>query len=265
MRRRAILNVLGALLVCAASAGAASAQDFQRSYELGPGGTVSIQNVSGDVIIKGYDGPTVVVEGRKEGRDRDVVEVEDTSTPGHVSLRAKYPNHCNCDASVRFEVRVPRGANLNFEKIQTASGNLRAEGFTGSLDLQTASGDVEVRGVGGEVRAQSASGTVHVSDTSGRVNASTASGNVEVELTRIEGDGDMSFSSASGDVRVRVPASLDARVKMSTASGDLETDFPIEVKSDDYGPGRRAEGRLGNGARSLRLSSASGNVSLKSI
>ena len=265
MRGRTILNVLGALLVCAAAASAASAQDFQRSYELGPGGTVSIQNVSGDVVLKGYDGPVVVVEGRKEGRDRDRVEVEDTSTPGHVSLRAKYPRNCNCDASVHFEVRVPRGANLNFDKIQTASGNLRAEGFTGRLELQTASGDVIVRGVGGEIHAQSASGTVHVSDASGRVNASTASGNVEVELTRIEGEGDMSFSSASGDVRVRAPASLDARVKMSTASGDIETNFPLEVKSNDYGPGGRAEGQLGSGVRSLRLSSASGNVSLKSI
>jgi DUF4097 and DUF4098 domain-containing protein YvlB len=194
-----------------------------------------------------------------------MVEVEDLSTPGHVSLRAKYPHHCNCDASVRFEVRVPRNANLNFDQIQTASGNLRAEGFAGHINLQTASGNVSVRGVGGEIHASSASGTVRVADSSGTVNASSASGDVEVELTRLEGDGDMSFSSASGDVRVRVPSSLDARVKMSTASGDIETNFPIEVKTNDYGPGSRAEGRLGSGARSLKLSSASGNVSLKSI
>jgi hypothetical protein len=265
MGRRTFLNFVGAVLICVAAASAASAQDFQRSYELGAGGSVSIRNVSGDVVLKGYDGAAVVVEGRKEGRDRDMVEVEDLSTPGHVSLRAKYPHNCNCDASIRFEVRVPRGANLNFDQIQTASGNLRAEGFAGHVNLQTASGDVSVRGVGGEIHASSASGTVRVAESSGTVNASSASGDVEVELTRLEGDGDMSFSSASGDVRVRVPASLDARVKMSTASGDIETNFPIEVKTNDYGPGSRAEGRLGTGARSLKLSSASGNVSLKSI
>jgi hypothetical protein len=265
MGRMTFLNMAGALLVCLAASAVASAQDFQRSYELGAGGTVSIQNVSGDVVLKGYDGPTVVVEGRKVGRDRDMVDVEDLSTPGHVSLRAKYPHSCNCDASVQFEVRVPRGANLNFDQIQTASGNLRAEGISGHVNLQTASGDVTVRGVGGEIHASSASGTVRVAESTGTVNASSASGDVEVELTRLEGDGDMRFSSASGDVRVRVPSSLDARVTMSTASGSIETNFPIEVKTNDYGPGSRAEGRLGSGARSLKLSSASGNVSLKSI
>ena len=266
MRRRIILNLVGAVAFCLAAAAGAAAQDFQRSYDLGDGGAVRIANVSGDVELKGYDGSALVVNAYKTGRDRDMVEVEDESTPGRVRLRAKYPNNCyNCDASVKFEVRVPRSANLNFDKISTASGNLRAEGFTGRLTLSTASGDVSVRGVGGEINAASASGTVRVSDATGSVNASTASGDVEVELTRLEGGGDMRFSSASGDVHVRMPSNIDARVSMSTVSGDIETNFPIEVKTNQYGPGSRAQGQLGNGTRSLKLSSASGNISLKSI
>jgi DUF4097 and DUF4098 domain-containing protein YvlB len=251
--------------LCLAAAGVAGAQDFQRSYDLEAGGTVNIINVSGDITLKGYDGSALAVSGYKEGRDRGEVEVEDTGTPGHVSLRAKYPPHCECDASVRFEVRVPRSANISFEKIATASGNLKAEGFAGRVTLQTASGDVTVRGVSGEIRASSASGTVRVADAAGTVNANSASGNVEVELTRLEGGGDMRFSSASGDVNVRLPAGIDARVDMSTASGSIETNFPIEVKNNRYGSGSRAEGQLGSGARLLKLSSASGNVSLKSI
>ncbi len=265
MRRSKIFNFAGALALLALAAAGAAAQDFQRSYNLAAGGAVEIVNVSGDVELKGYDGSALVVNAYRTGRDRDMVEVEDNSTPGRVSLRAKYPRECNCDASVRFEVRVPRAGGLSFDKISTASGNVRAEGFSGRLHLSTASGDVTVRGVGGEIRAASASGTVRVQESTGSVNASTASGDVEVELTRLEGDGDMNFSSASGDVRVRMPSNIDARVSMSTASGDLETNFPIEVKTNRYGPGRRAEGQLGSGARSLKLSTASGNVSLKSM
>jgi DUF4097 and DUF4098 domain-containing protein YvlB len=74
----------------------------------------------------------------------------------------------------------------------------------------------------------------------------------------------MKFSSASGDVRVRVPSSVDADVYMSTASGSIRTNFPIEIREDRHGSGSRAEGRLGSGARSLRISTASGNVSLTS-
>jgi DUF4097 and DUF4098 domain-containing protein YvlB len=265
MRRRKILSFGSALVLCMAASVAASAQDFQKTYNLEAGGSVEIANVSGDINLTGYEGSAVVVNAYKEGRDRDRVEVEDNSTQGRISLRAKYPNHCNCDASVRFEVRVPRSANLSFDKISTASGNVKAEGFAGRLNLSTASGDVTLRSVGGEIRASSASGNVHVAEATGTVNATTASGDVEVELTRVDGDGNMRFSSASGDVHVRLPSNINARVSLSSASGEIETNFPIEVKRDQYGPGSRAEGQLGSGARTLKISSASGNVSLKSI
>ena len=265
MRSRTIINFAGAVVFCLAAAAGASAQDFQRSYNLGDGAAVQIANVSGDVELKGYDGSALVVNAYKTGRDRDVVEVVDESTPGRVQLRVQYPRNCNCDAGVRFEVRVPRSSNLSFDKITTASGNLSAEGFSGRVTLSTASGDVIVRHVGGEIKAASASGTVRVADSSGTVNASSASGDVEVELTRLDGAGDMRFSSASGDVHVRMPSNIDAQVSMSTVSGSIETNFPIEVKTSRYGPGSSARGQLGGGTRTLKLSSASGNISLKSI
>ena len=265
MRDRRLFSTLAALLFCFVAAGSASAQDFQKSYTLAPGGTISVTNVSGNVNITGYDGNAVTVTAFKEGRDRDMVEVEDLSAQGRVSVRAKYPHECNCDASLRFEVRVPRSSGFAFEKISTAAGDIKAEGVSGKLNLNTASGDVTLQGVGGEIHASTASGTVRVRDASGSVNANSASGDVYVELTRIEGDGDMRFSTASGDVNVRMPASLDARVDISTVSGSIDTNFPIEVKDSRHGPGSSAHGQLGSGSRSLRISSASGDVSLKSL
>jgi hypothetical protein len=265
MGRRTLVKALATTFLLLASAALVSAQDFQKSYNLEPGATISVANVSGDIRINGYDGSAVTVAGFKEGRDRDVVEVEDLSAAGRVEVRAKYPQHCNCDASIRFEVRVPRSVNFNFERISTASGNIRAEAVTGRIELHTASGDVTLQGVSGEVRAASASGSVKVRDAAGSVNASTASGNVDVELARLEGAGDMRFSSASGDVSVRLPSSLDARVDMSTASGSIDTDFPIEVKKDRYSSGYTARGQLGGGSRLLKISSASGDLRLKSL
>jgi DUF4097 and DUF4098 domain-containing protein YvlB len=265
MGRRMIFNFVAATVLCAAWAVSAGAQDFRQSFNLAPGGSISIKNVSGDINITGYDGASVEVSAYKEGRDRDQVSVENLSTAGHVSLRADYAEHCNCDASLRFEVKVPRSVRFDFEKISTASGNLSAENVTGRVEMNTASGDVTVSGVSGEIRASSASGTVKVKDSAGNVNASSASGDVEVELTRVEGDGDMRFSSASGNVNVRLPASVDATVEMSTVSGSIETNLPIEVKHNNYGPGSRARGQLGGGSRLLKISSASGDVSLKSI
>jgi hypothetical protein len=244
---------------------AAFSQDFQKTYRLGAGGSVSVSNVSGDVNVAGYDGDAVTVSAFKEGRDRELVEVEDLSTAGGIRLRASYPRHCDCDASIRFEVKVPRSLRLNFEKISTASGNISVKDVNGQLGVSTASGDVTVEGVSGEIRASTASGNVRVREVAGTVNASSASGDVDVEIARLEGTGGMKFSTASGDVSVRLPSSLDADVHMSTVSGSVKTNFPLEVKERDYGPGSTAKGRLGSGSRTLRISSASGNVSLTSL
>lgn len=252
----ALCFILSALMAQAA------AQDFQKTYRLGAGGSISIRNVSGDINIKGYDGDAVIVNGIKEGRDQDKVEIEDMSGGNNISVGVRYARNCNCDASVRFEVQVPRSARYDFNKISTASGNINMASLSGDMVVHTASGDVTITDVSGKISAATASGEMRVKNVTGIVTARSASGNVDVQIARLEGAGNMEFASASGDVRVSAPSDLDGNVEMSTASGELRTDFPIQVESKDYGPGARARGRLGSGSRNLRLSSASGNVSL---
>lgn len=245
MLRKAILrSAFACALVCAAFGSTVAAQEFQKTYPVGAGGSVSIENVSGDVKVVGYNGEAVTVAGFKEGRDRDKVEVEDTSSGNNIRVGVRYPRNCNCDASIRFEVRVPRAVRYSLSPISTASGNVEVRNVTGDVRVSTASGDVLIRGV------------------SGAVNARSASGDVDVEITRVEGAERMDFSTASGDVKVKLPDNPDADVSMTTASGSVSTDFPLEVRRREYGPGESARGQLGSGTMRLHLSSASGNVSL---
>jgi DUF4097 and DUF4098 domain-containing protein YvlB len=258
--RLAIFSALACLLLSLNAA----AQDFRKSYEIGQGGAINVRNISGDVTVTGYEGETVLVLGFKEGRDRDLVQVEDNSAGNKVDVRARYPENCDCNASIRFEVKVPRG-NYKFDAISSVSGDVEVSGVIGDLRAKSISGNVTVRGVAGAVNASSTSGNVHVGDINGTVSGKSTSGNVEVEILQLSGAGDMDFASTSGNVRVKLPSSLDADVRMSTTSGGLKTDFPLTVDEPDSGPGRRAAGRIGGGSRNLRLSSTSGNVSLLSM
>jgi len=255
------------LAACCALAFAvtSSAQEFQKSYRIGSGGSISIHNVSGDIVVSGYDGDAVIVSGFKEGRDRDQVEVEDLSGPNRVELRVRYPSPCNCDASIRFSVRVPRGAEHNLDQLSTASGNIEVSGIRGRVRLRTASGDVLVKDIAGPTEAATASGEMRVRDVAGAVSAHSSSGDVDVEIARPEETGDMEFSSASGDVHVKLPAQLDADVELASTSGSVKTDFPLETQKRRHGAGSIARGRLGNGSRVLRVSSASGDVTLSKL
>lgn len=260
--RRSVFTIATMIGLMACAAVSAAAQDFHNSYPVGPGSRISVSNVSGNVIVKGYEGTAVVVSGFKEGRDRDLVEVEDLSGPNTVQVKVRYPRNCNCDASVKFEVQVPRSVSYNFDHLSTASGDIEVSNVTGDLRIKTASGEVEVKGTAGSLRIDVASGNIRVEDAAGPVSARTASGNVKVEITRLDGSESMEFSSASGNVDVRVPANIDADVEMSTLSGSLSSDFPLHVEQRRYGPGRRATGQVGSGTRRLRINSVSGNVSL---
>jgi hypothetical protein len=240
--RRAATAV--AILLTFAGAASLFGEDFRRSYPLPPGGRIRVGNISGDVKIEAYDGETVSAHGIKRGRDSERVQVEDSSSGDRIVLKVRYPEDCDCDATVDFEIRVPASVAYNFERISSVSGN------------------VSVLGAAGQLRAESVGGNVSVRDFKGQLSAASVSGNVNVALERLENAGDMKFSSISGNVVVRAPANLDAAIEMSTVSGSLKTDFPMEVQERRYGPGRSARGRLGAGGRSLRLSTVSGRVSL---
>ncbi|MFY9553843.1 MAG: DUF4097 family beta strand repeat-containing protein, partial [Blastocatellia bacterium] len=219
----------------AALAATAEAQDFQKSYRIGAGAQIRIGNISGDVIVTGYDGDAVVVKGTKKGRDRELIEIEDRSGTGNVDVGVRYPKHCNCDASIRFDVQVPRSVSYDFDQIASVSG------------------DVQVTGVTGRLRASAVSGDVHIKEVSGSVSASAVSGDVSVEINRIDGSDDMKFSTVSGDVNVMLPGNLDADVDLSSFSGSIKTDFAVEVRSERFGSRNWARGKLGEGSRRLKM------------
>ncbi|HYK90888.1 MAG TPA: DUF4097 family beta strand repeat-containing protein [Acidobacteriota bacterium] len=244
MRRNIVPTALALVLAALVPGILATAQELHKSYAIPAGGHVVINNVSGDLKVTVYNGDSIVVDAYPVGRDSNLVRVDDLSAGDRVELHVRYPESCNCDASVNFSVRVPANVSFNFDRIGSVSGS------------------VDIAGVRGNIHAASVSGSVVVKDVAGMVNASSVSGSVEAEMTRIEGTGDMKFSSVSGSVNVKAPGNANVDIEMSTISGGLDTDFPIEIHQPEYGPGRSARGIVGSGGSRLRLSSVSGRVSL---
>jgi DUF4097 and DUF4098 domain-containing protein YvlB len=258
----------------------ASSQDLQKTYSLPPGGTISIANLSGNISVTGYNGSALSISAIREGRDKQMVEIVDQSTPDHVSLKVQYPRDGgNYEASVRFVVQVPAGSHFKYDKLSTASGDISITSVAGEFGVNTASGDITISQVEGEVHANTASGDLKITQVQGNVqanaasgdisiqgatgvvSANTASGDVQVELIRVEGSGEMKFNSASGDVTVKVPNQLNAQVELSTGSGSIKSDFPLTIE-DREGHGKKASGRFGTGTVLLKMSAASGDLNL---
>lgn len=162
--------------------------------------------------------------------------------------------------------------------LDVGSGPVRVTGAEGSLDVDTGSGEVQVSGFsGGELSIDTGSGGVVGSDLrASEIRIDTGSGDIELTavtsatLSLETGSGsvaaelrgplrELAVETGSGDVSVRAPASLAAEVEIETASGGIETDFPLQVT-------RHARdhivGRIGDGVGRVSIETGSGDVRL---
>ena len=160
---------------------------------------------------------------------------------------------------VNFELTVPRGLDLDLEgmalrldlqdtggsvEATTVQGPIHVRGARGNLKLETVSGEITVEDARGNVRVNAVAGTITVSNASGDISAETvggsvtlsgiASGRVEVRTVsgplRYEGSiregGRYTFGTHAGDVWLRLPADMGARVSAVTLAGEIRSDFP---------------------------------------
>src|SRR5262244_2034456 len=99
------IQLLAAVGVISLLAAVTSAQDFHKEY--GAGSTLIIHNVSGNVIVKGYNGNQIVVDGLATGADRTKVSVEDLSQGDRVELRAGILETVNVTRASTSRLRFP--------------------------------------------------------------------------------------------------------------------------------------------------------------
>lgn len=207
----------------------------------------------------------MVPAGKKVGVYLGVGRVEASNVTGDLRLDA---------ASADVTARQIQG-NLN---IDTGSGDVSVETVEGAVSLDTGSGDVTVTGMArGSLGVDTGSGSVlgsrlsctaiNVDTGSGdirldrvtapRLSLETGSGTVHVELSGpLE---EVSVSTGSGDVTVRLPEGVGAMVDLDTASGDFTLELPLELARKDEG---NIRGKLGDGRGRLQIDTGSGDISL---
>ena len=216
--------------------------------------------VNGDIHATATDGNVVEIAVRMSGTESDVssIEIIQLDHAEGVTVCVVYParpgrvNECrvgganqsvsniNIDALVDFEIRIPRDVSL---VARTVNGRVDA------IDLHS---DVEVSTVNGAIEVS----------TSGFASAASVNGGVEAHLGRTDWDGRLDFSTVNGSIELSLPAEANTEVQVTTVNGSIHSDFPIEIDFIDAWSGRRAHGTLGQGGRSLSITTVNGSVSL---
>lgn len=294
------MAILAASLALAA--GAAHASTFHEQVAADPRGEVDVSNISGSIVISGWDKPEVSVTADLSG---DSQRVKVMTGGGHTRVCVTYGDSNGCNStgwsgetgSVRLEIQVPRQSELDVAAVSAAitsrsvSGTQRLHTVSGDIDAELGSGNDEVNSVSGTVSLHGSGedGTLHVATVSGDLRATNVAGELEartvngkliaelsparlarlnttsgdIALTgRLTSGGTIETETVSGKQQIAVSAPTGYSYEAKTFSGDISDCFGQRSERSEYGPGNRLEGTRGGGGGQVRIQSLSGDVSL---
>jgi len=234
-----------ALTTLAASAAQELREEFHQTYPLSKQGTVSLDNVNGNVRIVTWDRDEIQVDAIKRAKKQehlDRMKIEVDAKADRIRIKSKQSSSRSDrdnTASVDYTLTVPKQSRL--DKISTVNG---------AVEITNVSGDVEAGSVNGPVMATGLVGEVELSTVNGSLKAGFA------ELKR-----PASLKSVNGSVTAVVPANTSADVSANTVNGGIENDFSLTA-TKHFPVGRSLDGKLGEGGSKLRISTVNGGIHL---
>ena len=257
MRSSLTISILFAA-VLSAGASQATAQDFQWHGRLTAGQAIEVKGVNGDISASASSTGEVEVTATRTARRSNPADVRIEVVPhaGGVTICAVYPtvagrepNTCepggggrsntkDNDVVVHFDVRVPYGVAFNG---RTVNGEINAEGLQGDADAHTVNGSIRLA-------------------TTGTATANTVNGSVNVTMGRADWQEGATFKTVNGGITLTVPTIFDAELRADTLNGSITADFPITMRGQ-INP-RRLYGTIGNGGRTLVVSTVNGSIKL---
>jgi hypothetical protein len=225
-----------------AAMGPQERQEVAETRRLDPGGTFTLENTNGAVVIETWNEPTVSIEAEKvapEGQ-LDDLRIDIRGEGNRVDVTTRHDRRgWGRHGRVQYRVKVPQGARV---------------------EVETTNGSVRVQGTGGALRATTTNGGVEVTDAAGSVEASTTNGSIRAAFRQAPAGGIQRMSTTNGSVTLTLPADASGDFSASTVNGGISTDFPLQV-SGRIG-GRKLRGRLGDGPARFELRTVNGAVKI---
>jgi hypothetical protein len=295
------LSAVAVLLASAAAFASTPQGTFEKSFQVTGPVDLEVLTRSGDVTIRSGPAGSVFIRGkifvsdrwlmgRRQGDVDAIMQHPPLRQEGN-SIHVDYVNEH--DISVDYEITVPADTTL---RARSGSGDQTIEGTHGNADLQTGSGDMKLANLTGEIRLQTGSGNVRAHEIAGPIRGGAGSGDIEVEETgqgdidlhtgsgnvtvrgiqgafRAEaGSGDITaegtqsgsweIRTGSGNVHVRLPANSAFDADITTSSGTIDVDSPIEmtVQGRVQESRKTIRGKVRGGGPLLSVRTGSGDI-----
>lgn len=249
--QKTLISAIAAATLAPISAMADIEDRIERSFKFDSNGSISLDNINGDVTIKGCDCDEVTIVAVVEASDqktRDRIHVEIDASDSRIDIDTRYEKQDrrwsfgNNYSSVTYNLTVPKNVKLR--------------------GIELVNGDLDIIGVRGEIEAELVNGSVESDSMSGDAHISTVNG--EMTLTYLDtSDVDtINLESVNGSIDLRLPQDVSADIEAETVSGRISNEFGIHVEKGKW-VGSSMRGTIGSGDIRVTLENVNGRIRVR--
>lgn len=305
-------SILGVLVLAIASvfvvacdfedfAGDRFKEDFHNSFDVQPGGRLTLENSNGSVEITAWEKDAVDITGTKyastENGLRDM-RIDMVRSGNNVNIRTILPSGFRGGMGAKYIIRVPARYELDRiissngsvhvdsvagnARVKTSNGSVHITRLAGRLDVETSNGSIEIREQQGDTAVRTSNGRIDADGIRGLFDAHTSNGSVHARVTdplpnapikvdtsngSIElslanlRDNSVRASTSNSSITVRMPSSTNAYVRAHTSNAHVNSDFDVLVKGGQLTK-HSLEGNIGAGGPVIDLGTSNGSISI---
>ena len=248
----------GVIMVAALAARSETEDHLQKSFNVTPGGKLTVEVNVGSIEVTASDRKDVAIELFRKadargsgGADREKAELQkhevtftqegnnvvvhaqrqkDTESARNMSLNYRYVIlvPAKFDADVKTSGGSIKVADLNGDlKAHTSGGSLKFAHIRGPIDGHTSGGSIDVANSEGKVSIKTSGGSIKVNKHKGDVVAKTSGGGVSVE----DVEGQVQASTSGGSVTASL-AKITGECRLETSGGGINVAVPGNAAVD---------------------------------
>ena len=194
-------------------------EDFHYSYNVSPGGRLSLETFNGSVEITGTAGNAVEINGTKYANTQQALKdlkIDVSQTGNGIQVKTVRPYGARGGMGARYSIRIPREFEL--ERIVSSNGSVRVEDVQGAANLKSSNGSVRVSRVQGNLNATTSNASIEAHDLTGNALLHTSNGSVRAEVTK----GTLEATTSNSSIEARLINPPDQTVRLDTSNGHID-------------------------------------------
>lgn len=229
-------------------------KQFQRSLPFEPGGKVSLDNINGDIEIRGWE------ENRVELSVEEIKRIP-------YSRKVRFYGIGYSQPKVDFEkvdedfIKIKTGSNGEDQETSFFNCLLNVPNSIILEDIRNNKGNISISDLYGKVVVDLEEGDLKIENFSGSLRASLVTGSVQAELLDMRNEDEVWISTKEGDITLYLQPEMNAKLEASASSGEISSEFDLNEPL----PAKKISVQLGEEGTSISLSSSKGNISLRKV